>query len=72
MTHSEYLNLMVNLEIAINELTKALDEELDGRGNGLNDTGKWLAAFEAVNLAKGMTATKCAISTMHHIAYGDK
>ena len=72
MKHYEYLELMMNLERAINALTTALDNELYENGPGVQDIDKWMAAYNAQSLAKGMTATKCAISVMHKIAYGDE
>ena len=60
MTHIEFLNKMVALERAINDLAKALDDECYEHMD--LDPLKWLQLHTAADLAKGMTQTKLAIS----------
>ena len=69
MTHSEFLDKMVALERAINELSKSLEDELFEVGTNL-DVNSWMIAHSAVELAKGMTYTKVAISNIHEQVYG--
>lgn len=71
MTRTEFLTKMMNLERAINELTNALNDELQERGDELaaKDIDLWYSAMNATRLANSMTAIKCAISAAHDIAY---
>ena len=68
MTHNEFLDKMVAIERAINDLSKSLEDELYDVGTNL-DTNSWLLAHSAVELAKGMTYTKIAISNIHEQVY---
>ena len=69
MTHSEFLDKMVALERAINELSKSLENELFETGDKL-EINNWMIAHSALELAKGMTYTKVAIGNIHDQVYG--
>ena len=60
MTHAEFLNKMVALERAINDLAKSLEDECFEHME--LETNTWLQLHSAAELAKGMTYTKLAIS----------
>ena len=69
MTHSDFLDKMVNLERAINDLSKSLEDELFETGDTL-DINTWMMAHTDLDLAKGMTYTKVAIGNIHSQVYG--
>lgn len=69
MTHSEFLDKMMAIERAINDLSKSLEDELYETGDTL-DINNWMIAHSAVELAKGMTYTKVAIGNIHEQVYG--
>lgn len=62
MKKSEFNTLMYNLERSINALTDGLKDA--AYDNKERDTDKWLSGMQAYELAKAMTYTKLAISTM--------
>lgn len=68
MTHTEFLDKMVALERAINDLSKSLENELFDHSD--MDINNWMIAHSAVELAKGMTYTKVAISNIHEQVFG--
>ena len=68
MTHAEFLDKMVALERAINDLSKSLKNELFDHSD--MDINNWMIAHSAVELAKGMTYTKVAISNIHEQVFG--
>jgi hypothetical protein len=68
MTHAEFLDKMVALERAINDLSKSLENELFDHSD--MDINNWMIAHSAVELAKGMTYTKVAISNIHEQVFG--
>ena len=68
MTHAEFLDKMVALERAINDLSKSLENELFDHSD--MDINNWMIAHSAVELAKGMTYTKVASSNIHEQVFG--
>lgn len=69
MTHAEFLNKMVTLERAINDLAKSLEEECYEHME--LDPKVWLQLHSAAELAKGMTYTKLAISYTRDAILGE-
>lgn len=75
-THNDFLSKMVDLEFAINHLEKFLDEECENERfsneNGDLDINRYMMARNIVSLAKSLTATKLAISSLHKIVYTEE
>ena len=76
MTHSEFLTMMVDLEFAINKLSKALEQECEDEKfigeDGEMDINRYMMARNIVNLSKGLTTTKLSIDYLHKMVYGEE
>lgn len=76
MTHSEFLSMMVDLEFAINKLSKALEQECDDAKflgeDGELDINKYMMARNIVGLAKSLTQTKLSIDYLHKAVYKEE
>lgn len=76
MTNAEFLSMMVDLEIAINKLTKALKQENDDtrfiKEDGEMDIDRYMMARNIVGLAKSLTTTKLSIDYLHKAVYKEE